>query len=65
MNTCNNPTDALVHIADKTDLDVTNALCGAIGSPMPERLDGQGMVQLAYGVGLRWLAGKSDGEMGR
>lgn len=48
--------DALVHIADKTGLDVRNALCGAIGSPMPERLDGQGMVQLAYGMGMRWLA---------
>ncbi len=50
---------ALVLTADFTDLDVTNALNGVLGSPMPENLDGTGMVQLAYGVGYRWLAGKA------
>jgi hypothetical protein len=53
--------DALIHIAKSTEFDVTNALYGAIGSPMPEKLDGQGMVQLAYGEGLRWLA-KDSGQ---
>ena len=47
---------ALVLTADFTGLDVANALYGALGSPMPENLDGQGMIQLAYGVGMRWLA---------
>jgi hypothetical protein len=47
---------ALVLTADLTDLDVTNALSGVLQSPMPEDLDKQGIVPLAYGVGLRWLA---------
>ena len=50
---------ALALTAVLTDLDVTNALRGALRSPMPEDLNGQGMVQLAYGVGLGWLSGKA------
>ena len=49
---------ALVCVQDWTDFDTTNALCGALASPMPEDLDGQGMPHLAYGAGYRWLAGQ-------
>lgn len=47
---------ALVCIQDSTDLDVSNTLYGALGSPLPDDLDGQGWMLLSYGVGYRWLA---------
>lgn len=49
---------ALACVQELTDLDVRNALYGALASPMPDRLEEQGMVQLACGVGYRWLAGQ-------
>lgn len=51
---------ALVCIQEFTDLDMSNALYGAICSPMPEDLTEQGMNHLAYGVAYRWLAEQSD-----
>ena len=51
---------ALVCIQDLTSLEKTNALYGAIGSPMPNDLKGQGMVHLAYGVAHRWLSEQGD-----
>ena len=58
--------DALIRISDNTEFDVSNAIYGALGSPMPEGLDGQGkikktlegegMIQLSYGAGMRWLS---------
>jgi hypothetical protein len=51
---------ALVCIQDLTKLDMGNALHGAIGSPMPADLEGQGMVHLAYGVAYRWLSAQGS-----
>ena len=48
--------NALVSVHGSTDLDMTNTLYGVLGSPVPEDLERQPMVQLSYGVGYRWLS---------
>lgn len=47
---------ALIYVQEWTDLDLSNALHGILGSPLPADLADQGMLQLAYGAGYRWLA---------
>jgi len=47
---------ALVCIQESTNLDMSNTLYGALGSPMPDDLGAHGWMVLAYGAGYRWLA---------